>query len=286
MHLARRDLLLGLPLLLAGVSAYAGQEDPLDRLEQRLGGRLGLSALNTATGARLRHRADDRFAMCSTFKATLVAAVLVLVDRGELKLDRPIKFTAGDLVGHAPVTRAHVREGALPIETLCAAAIEVSDNTAANLLLSLIGGPQRLTEFFRAIGDPVSRLDRTEPELNTNQRGDPRDTTTPDAMLDTLRTLLVEPKILSAASRTRMTGWMQSEQNGRARIRAGLPPTWRVANKPGTSGNGATNDIAVAWPPDRAPIVIAIYTDASGVAPEAGAAIIADAARIVASRLT
>jgi beta-lactamase class A len=226
--------------------------------------------------------------MCSTFKAALAGAVLLRVDRGELALDQRVKFSESDIVANAPVARAHVGEGALPLDALCAAAVEVSDNTAANLLLSLIGGPMGLTEFFRAIGDDVSRLDRMEPELNSNLPNDPRDTTTPDAMAGTLRALLVEQRALSAASRLRLTDWMLNEQNGRDRIRSVLPPDWRVANKPGTSTEsaGATNDIAVAWPPGRAPIVICVYTDAREATLEKRVAAIADVARIVARDLT
>jgi beta-lactamase class A len=166
---------------------------------------------------------------------------------------------------------------------LCAAAVEVSDNTAANLLLSLVGGPAQVTAFFRSLGDNVSRLDRMELDLNSNLPNDPRDTTTPDAMSGNLKSLLVDGEVLGAVSRNRLTSWMLSEQNGRNRIRLGLPANWRVANKPGSSADraGATNDIAVARPPGRAPIVISVYTDAREATPERRTTAIAEVARAV-----
>jgi beta-lactamase class A len=169
------------------------------------------------------------------------------------------------------------------VETLCAAAVEVSDNTAANLLLSLVGGPAQLTAFFRSLGDNVSRLDRIELELNSNLPNDVRDTTTPDAMSGNLKSLLVDGDVLRAESRIRLTNWMLSEQNGRNRIRSGLPSDWKVANKPGTSADraGATNDIAVAWPPGRAPILISVYIDAREATLERRASAIAEVSRAV-----
>lgn len=167
--------------------------------------------------------------------------------------------------------------------TACEAVVSHSDNTAANLLLDLIGGPEALTSFFRDLGDDVTRLDRYELELNSNVDGDPRDTTTPEAMLRNLRTLLLADA-LGARSRELLTAWMVDEQRGKARIRAGLPAAWRIANKPGTSANGATNDMAVAWPRDHAPIVVAAYINASEATAPAREAAIAEIARAVAQR--
>jgi beta-lactamase class A len=280
---SRRNVLAGAALLVIPAVARAEADDRIREIENGLGGRIGVSALNSATGARIRHRGDERFAMCSTFKAALVSAVLVRCDRGDLALDRQIKFGEHDVQPNSPRTGAHLKEGALSVETLCAAAVEVSDNTAANLLLSLVGGPAQLTAFFRSLGDNVSRLDRIELELNSNLHNDPRDTTTPDAMSGNLKSLLVDGDVLSAASRIRLTNWMLNEQNGRNRIRSGLPSDWKVANKPGTSAEkaGATNDIAVAWPPGRAPIVISVYIDAREATLERRTMAIAEVSRAV-----
>jgi beta-lactamase class A len=293
MRSSRREFIIGSALLFSPALffsptvVYAEAYDRIVESEKTLGGRIGVSALNTANGARIRHRGDERFAMCSTFKASLVGAVLARCDHGDLALDQQIKYGESDLLENSPKTAAHLREGALSLEMLCAAAAEFSDNTAANLLLSLIGGPAQVTAFFRSIGDNVSRLDRMELDLNSNLPNDPRDTTTPDAMSGNLKSFLVDHEVLSAASQNRLTKWMLDEQNGRNRIRSGLPPDWRVANKPGTSPAkaGATNDIAVAWPPDRAPIIVCVYTDAREATPERRISAIAEVSRVVGASL-
>ena len=287
MRHSRRDFLIGTALLVSPAVARAGVDDRILEMENTLGGRIGVSALNTANGLRIRHRGDERFAMCSTFKAALVGTVLARFDHGDLALSQQIKFGERDLLSNSPETIAHLNEGALSAEMLCAAAVKVSDNTAANLLLSLIGGPAQLTAFFRSLGDNVSRLDRVELDLNSNLPNDPRDTTTPDAMSGNLKSLLVEGEVLSTASRDRLTNWMLNEQNGRNRIRLGLPSDWLVANKPGTSADraGATNDIAVAWPPGRAPIKISVYIDAREATLERRTMAIAEVARVVGSAL-
>ena len=287
MRHSRREFLIGTALLVSPAVARAGVDDRILEIENTLGGRIGVSALDTANGLRIRHRGNERFAMCSTFKAALVGAVLARCDHGDLALSQQIKFGERDLLSNSPETIAHLNEGALSAEMLCAAAVKVSDNTAANLLLSLIGGPAQLTAFFRSLGDNVSRLDRVELDLNSNLPNDPPDTTTPDAMSGNLKSLLVEGEVLSTASRDRLTNWMLNEQNGRNRIRLGLPSDWLVANKPGTSADraGATNDIAVAWPPGRAPIVISVYIDAREATLERRTMAIAEVARVVGSAL-
>jgi beta-lactamase class A len=287
MRYSRRNFVIGSALLFAPAFLHAEAYDRIVEIEKALGGRIGVSALNTANGGRLRHRGDERFAMCSTFKAALVGAVLARCDHGDLTLHQQIKFGESDLLVNSPRTIAHLRQGALSVDMLCAAAVEVSDNTAATLLLSLIGGPAQVTALFRSLGDNVSRLDRMEPDLNSNLPDDPRDTTTPDSMASNLKSLLVDEEALSAASRSRLTNWMLNEQNGRNRIRFGLPADWRVANKPGSSADraGATNDIAVAWPPGRAPLVISVYTDARETTPERRTMAIAEVARAAAALL-
>ena len=227
-----------------------------------MGGRVGVAALNTADGAWLRHRADERFAMCSSFKVLLAASVLARIDQGTLAPDRRVDYTRADLLDHSPRTQARVGQGFMSVADLCAAAVEVSDNGAANLLLGLTGGPAALTAWLRRIGDPTTRLDRTELSLNTNLPGDPRDTTTPQAFVATLDRLLLG-RVLSAESRGRLADWMIKCETGRDRLRAGVPPTWRAGDKTGTGANGAVNDVAILWPPGRAPILIAVLMSGS-----------------------
>jgi beta-lactamase class A len=236
-----------------------GIEEGLAAIEARAGGRLGVAILDTSSGMHHSRRSSERFPMCSTFKLLAVAGVLARVDAGRESLGRTIAYGEADLLEYAPVTRAHVGDGAMSLEALCAAAIEQSDNTAGNLLLALLGGPPGLTSYVRSLGDTVTRLDRDEPTLNASVPGDERDTTTPLAMLGCLRKLLVETEALSPASRARLAAWLVGSTRGTARIRAGLPAGWRAGSKAGTGGNGATNDVAIAWPPGSGPVLIAAY---------------------------
>ncbi|QPF86165.1 class A beta-lactamase [Bradyrhizobium genosp. L] len=254
------------------------------RIEQGTGGRLGIAVLDTETGARASLRGDERFPMCSTFKALATAAVLRRVDRGESSLDQRVQFEAKDIQPYSPVTKEHVASG-MTLAEICEAAITQSDNTAGNMILREIGGPAGFTSFFRAIGDNVSRLDRWEVALNEAVPGDERDTTSPTAMLKNLQRVLLGD-VLSAASRRRLTDWMVANKTGDTRLRAGLPKDWRVADKTGTGERGTYNDIGVFWPPGRKPIVVTVYlTGATAPLADCNAAI-AKVARAVADAST
>jgi beta-lactamase class A len=245
-----------------GAAAQPGTGAPFAEIEAGIGARLGVTAVDTRNGARLSWRGDERFAMCSSFKWVLAAAILARADRGEIMLDRRVSYSRADMLPHSPVTAGHLEEGGLPVEALCAAIVEVSDNTAANALLKLIGGPAELTAYLRRSGDSETRLDRMEPALNSNLPGDPRDTTTPNAMAATMNRLLLGGA-LSPAARTRLIGWMKDCRTGRARIRAGLPADWVAGDKTGTGDNGAVIDDAIVWPPGRPPILIASHLSGS-----------------------
>jgi len=289
-RLSRRAALAGIGAasLLAPVelSAALRGEDALARIEAGLGGRLGVAAVNLRTGARLSHRANERFAMCSTFKWTLAALVLAEVDAGRAKLAEAIRLGKGDLLPHSPVTETHLAAGTITLGELCAAAIGVSDNAAANLLLRRLGGPVRLTAFLRRTGDPVTRLDRTETALNENRPGDPRDTTTPAAMIGSMHRLIFGTG-LSPHSREVLQGWMRATTTGLDRLRGGLPRGWIAGDKSGTGANGAYNDVAFAVPrPGSPPLLIACYIDAARASGAAASAAHIAVARIVARQLT
>lgn len=268
----RRSLILGggswwLASLLAPAAAFA--EGPLAEIaviERRIGGRIGLAVLDTRSGAHLGYRASERFAMCSTFKWLLAAALLGEVDARRARLDERLAYGRGDLLEHSPVTAPRVAEGGLALGTLCEAAVVDSDNTAANLLLERLGGPLALTRYLRRLGDPVTRLDRREPALNDNLPGDPRDTTTPAAMAAVMRALLTR-EVLAAPSRERLLGWLRACRTGRMRLRAGLPPGWQAGDKTGTGARGAVNDVAIVWPPHQPPFLLAVYLSGSTAAP-------------------
>jgi len=253
-------------------------------LERRNGGRLGVAALDTASDRKTGYRSDERFPLCSTFKFLAAAFVLARVDRGDERLDHRVVFSDKDLVTYSPVTKEHVGPAGMSMAEVCDAAITLSDNTAGNLMLASFGGPSALTHHVRTLGDGVTRLDRIETALNEATPGDPRDTTSPAAMLGTMQRLLVGDA-LSAGSRERLTGWLLASKTGAKRLRAGLPADWRLGDKTGTGGNGSANDIAIVWPPGRAPILIAVYFTGSTISDEARSAVIADAGRIVAAGL-
>lgn len=284
-HLDRRLFLraAGLGVIVAGIGC-AAEDDPIADIEAELGGRVGVLALDTADGRSLAHRADERFAMCSTFKWLLAACVLRQVERGELALDRQIAFDESDLLDYAPVAKENVDEGSMRVDALCAAAVSVSDNTAANLLLGLVGGPDGLTAFLRESGDDVSRLDRIEPALNTNLPGDERDTTTPRAMVGSMQRIILGD-VLRAAQRDLLIRWLRDSVTGASKLRGGLPPDWITGDKTGAGANGASNDVAIAWPPGRAPVLIASYLSGSTAEPAALNAAHAAVAAAVADRL-
>jgi beta-lactamase class A len=258
-------------------NAQGGTAGALADLERSLGGRMGMFALDTGTGKTVGHREDEHFAMCSTFKWVLAAAVLQRVDKGELTLGDPVAYGRTDLQEYSPVTMEHVDEGSMTLEALAQAAVTVSDNTAANLLIGKVGGPGGITQFARTQGDAVTRLDRDEPSLNENLEGDERDTTSPKAMVGLARAVLVG-SALSSASRERLLSWMRASKMGQRRLRAGLPEGWVGADKTGTGANGSNNDVLLATYDGRAPILIASYMSGSrtpGLTLEAGHASIA-----------
>lgn len=227
--------------------------------ERASGGKIGVYAENVRTSATFVWRANERFVMCSTFKASVAACILARVDRGEDRLDQMISYGPKDILDYAPVAQDNLARGALSIADLCKGAVELSDNTCANLLLRHLGGPVKLTAFWRALGDTTSRLDHYEPELNRSPPGDPHDTTTPAAMAGDLKRLVLGDA-LSQASRDRLTGWLVNCKTGDKRLRGGLPKDWRIGDKTGNNGADAVSDIAVAWPRPDVPIVIAVYT--------------------------
>ena len=257
--------------------AFPHFEDPFVSLEERHGGRLGVFALDTQAGRLLAHRGDERFLMCSMFKLPLAAAVLARADAGQLKLTDQVSYSAADLPGYAPVTKAHLKQGSLSLEELCAAAVEFSDNGAANLLLASLGGPQALTRFARKQGDAVTRFDRTELSLNFAS-GD-LDTTTPQAFVGLVRTILLGDA-LKPESRQQLMEWMMACETGKKRLRAGLPQGWRAGDKTGTAGP-ETNDTAIVFPPSRPPVIVSALYDAPKASDDEREAMLRDVGAIV-----
>ncbi|RKU04795.1 PenA family class A beta-lactamase [Burkholderia sp. Nafp2/4-1b] len=247
-------------------------------LERAAGGRLGVCAIDTASGRRALHRADERFPFCSTFKAMLSAAVLAQSVEHPGLLQQRVTYGQADLVNYSPVSSKHVGTG-MTVAELCEAAIQYSDNAAANLAMKLLGGPAAVTAYARTIGDDTFRLDRWETELNTALPGDLRDTTTPAAMAASLRVLTLGDA-LPPAQRAQLVAWLRGNKVGDKRIRAGVPAGSQVADKTGTGDYGTTNDAGVIWLPSRAPIVLAVYYTQTRADAKAKDDVIAAAARI------
>ena len=277
-NLSRRAMLGGGALLFPELPSRAATPrrdragDRLNALERRTGARIGLAAMDTGSGRGIFYREAERFLMCSTWKFPLVAAVLARVDTGKESLSRLVRFTKADMVSYAPVTSQHAGSG-MTVAALCEAAITVSDNVAANLLLAVAGGFPGFNQFIRSLRDRTTRLDRDEPMVNRPD-GD-KDTTTPVAMLGDMKTILLG-NMLSAASRQTLMGWLAANTTGGTMLRAGLPQGWAVGDKTG-HGDTATNDLAIATPPGRKPVLIAAFIRGGD------AAVLAEIGRLVAT---
>ncbi|HHH0781310.1 TPA: class A beta-lactamase BlaA, partial [Yersinia enterocolitica] len=261
----RRSLLLAgitLPLVSFALPAWANAlpasvDKQLAELERNANGRLGVAMINTGNGTKILYRAAQRFPFCSTFKFMLAAAVLDQSQSQPNLLNKHINYHESDLLSYAPITRKNLAHG-MTVSELCAATIQYSDNTAANLLIKELGGLAAVNQFARSIGDQMFRLDRWEPDLNTARPNDPRDTTTPAAMAASMNKLVLGDA-LRPAQRSQLAVWLKGNTTGDATIRAGAPTDWIVGDKTGSGDYGTTNDIAVLWPTKGAPIVLVVY---------------------------
>ncbi|MEM0653908.1 OXY family extended-spectrum class A beta-lactamase [Klebsiella huaxiensis] len=249
-----------LPLLLCNSSLWANADAiqrKLTDLEKSSGGRLGVALINTTDNSQILYRGDERFAMCSTGKVMAAAAVLKQSEADNQVLNKRLEIKKSDLVVWSPVTEKHLQSG-MTLAELSAATLQYSDNTAMNKMIGYLGGPDKVTAFARSIGDVTFRLDRTEPALNTAIPGDERDTTTPLAMAESLHKLTLG-NALGEQQRAQLVTWLKGNTTGGQSIRAGLPAGWVVGDKTGAGDYGTTNDIAVIWPENHAPLVLVTY---------------------------
>lgn len=266
----RRSLMgLALGAVLAGEAGAASASATLKSLHKKIGGRLGVHILDSQSGRRIKYDDGSRYAMASTFKLPLAASLLWQVDRGAFPLTQTMPIARKDLQENSPILDAAIQKGVteLAVRDLCGAAVAFSDNAATNILLNGMGGPETVTKFLRSIGDKVTRCDRIEPDLNSNLPGDERDTTTPFAMTETLLRIFTQD-VLTLGSRALLIEWMMGSRTGLDRVRKGLPRGWQVGDKTGTGQNGAYNDLVVTWPPNRRPILAAVYMSESTRTPQ------------------
>ncbi|GAA5181215.1 class A beta-lactamase Bla1 [Rugosimonospora acidiphila] len=257
--------------------ALVHADQTFQALESEYGARLGVWALDTGSNRTVAWRADERFAYASTFKA--LAAGVVLRQDSTAQLAQVIHYTNADLVDYSPITEQHVEDG-MTVSAICDAAIRYSDNTAGNLLFRELGGPNALGADLKKIGDDTIHVDRVEPDLNDAVPGDVRDTSTPRAMGTDLKELAVG-NVLPSDKRTLLDGWLKGDTVGGTLIRAGVPAGWTVGDKSGAGEYGTRNDIAVVWPPNRAPIVLAIMSTRTTRDATYDDALIANAAKAV-----
>jgi beta-lactamase class A len=256
------------------------------RIEAERGGRLGVAVLDTSTGQRAGYRQDERFPILSTYKTLAAAAVLARADAGRDSMERRVRFTRKDLVTYSPVTEKHVGGEGMTLAALCEAAIVTSDNTAGNLLFDAIGGPAGLTAWLRTLGDGLTRLDRLETALNEALPGDPRDTTTPAAMLADLQAVTLG-SVLSPPARQMLVAWLRGCRTGDKRLRAGLPLGWTAGQKTGSGDRGSSNDAGLLWPPNGgAPVLVAAYLTGGAADSAVRDAALADVAATVAEVLS
>lgn len=245
----------------------------VDQEEKTLKARIGLSIINTADGKLISYRGDERFPLNSTHKALTCAALLKLVDEQKLKLTETVSFDQSRLVSYSPITEKHVTPDSMSWQDVCSASVSYSDNTAANLVFEKLGGPEKATQFLRKAGDQVSRMDRTEPEINDVAAGELRDTTTPEAIVKTLQKLLIGD-VLSPESREQLKQWMVNDQVANDLLRSQLPQGWTIADKTGSGNDGSRSIISVIWPEYGDPLIVTIYiTQTSSTVAESNKAI-------------
>lgn len=285
----RREILTGLMTVAPALSSWqatatdrnAGEFDQIRALEQRHGGRLGVAILDTGNRRIVEHRGGERFPLCSTVKLHAAAYVLARVDQRKEQLDRRIIYPKDYLVSYSPQSEKFAGDVGMTMSEICEAALTLSDNTAGNLMLDSFGGPPALTRYLRSIGDAHTRLDRRETALNEGTPGDPRDTTTPLATLEVVRQTVLGDA-LSPASRNQLATWLMASTTGNERLRAGVPRDWQVGDKTGSGAYNITNDIAVIWPENRAPIVVTAYYTQAQASPKERNEVLATVGRVAA----
>lgn len=235
----------------------SSNKNAFKKLEKEFDARLGVYAIDTGSEQTVEYRSDERFAYASTFKA--LAAGAILQTKSVEELEEVMTYTEADLVTYSPVTEKHVDSG-MTLEEICKAAIHYSDNTAGNLLFEALEGPDGLEQILREMGDETTEVDRIEPDLNEATPGDSRDTSTPEALANSLQTYVLSDQ-LPEDKQALLIDWLKGTTTGDTLIRAGVPDGWQVGDKTGAASYGTRNDIAVVWPSDRRePIVIAILS--------------------------
>ncbi|WP_085905710.1 class A beta-lactamase [Kiloniella majae] len=263
MHISLQNFqrAVGIFCLVIGASSAGAADrivETVTGLEESIGGRIGVAVYDLQTGQKWEYRSDEKFPMSSTFKPFACAALLTQNERKDETLERMVSVSRDDLVSYSPVIEKYADDGEVSLRKSCEATVSISDNTAGNLVLKEIGGPEGFTRFMRSIGDNTTRLDRWETELNEAQPDDLRDTTSPKAIATSLQKLLLEDA-LSPEARIEITNWMLNDRVADDLFRSRLPKGWKIADKTGAGGFGSRGIIAVIWPPSHKAVVASVY---------------------------
>lgn len=258
------------------------REEAFKELEDEFDARLGVYATDTGSDQIISYRSNERFAYASTFKVLAAGAILQTASIDDL--EKVITYSQEDLVTYSPVTENHVDDG-MKLKEIMEAAVRYSDNTAGNLMLEELGGPDGLEEKLREVGDETIEMDRMETDLTEAAPGDTRDTSTPKALAESLEKYVLSD-LLPEDKRDLLIDWITGNETGDTLIRAGAPEGWEVGDKSGAGGYGTRNDIAVVWPPDhKAPIIIAILSSRDAADADYDDTLIEEAARRVIEQL-
>ncbi|MFA6210828.1 MAG: class A beta-lactamase [Candidatus Obscuribacterales bacterium] len=238
-------------------------------------GEVGIAVVDSTRHKQFFLNQDQAFPMQSVCKFPLSIAVLRLADQGKLSLQDKVTVRLSDVVPfHSPIKEEIKGDKSdFTIRALMTAAVCNSDNTACDVLIACAGGTSAVTNILKEAGVKGIRLDRPEGKLQPDSVQiakflvDPRDTATPEAMIEMLQNLY-SGKLLSKSSTAVILQDLFNCKTGPARITAGLPAGWTVAHKTGTGRdvagqNTATNDVGVAVGPHGETIYIAIFTKGS-----------------------
>ncbi|ENM6581853.1 CARB family carbenicillin-hydrolyzing class A beta-lactamase [Vibrio alginolyticus] len=275
-----KKLFLLAGLMVCSTLSYASQlNEDISLLEHQTSSRIGVSVWDTQADERWDYRGDERFPLMSTFKTPACAKMLSDMDSGKLSKNATAKVDERSIVVWSPVMDKLAGQNTR-IEHACEAAMLMSDNTAANLVLNEIGGPKAVTMFLRTIGDKATRLDRIEPRLNEATPGDSRDTTTPNAILNTLRTL-IEGETLSYESRVQLKIWMQDNKVSDSLMRSVLPTGWSIADRSGAGGHGSRGINAIIWKENHRPVYISIYVTETELSLQARDQLVAQISQLI-----
>ena len=281
---------------LAQAQNVKGVPQKIEKLSQGLVGRIGVAAQEIGSGVSVTVNGDETFVMASTYKVAIAVALLDRVDKGQIKLSDLIDLPQDEMVvGTNAIAESYVHPGVqFSVANLIEVMITESDNTATDFCLKLAGGPEAVTKKLRSLGITDLRVDRATSEIlrdfyglsdkaffpvvtkavaddptillkmtqpNMEFEKDPRDHTTPKAMLDLL--LAIDAgTAMSAESSKFLLGVMSRTRTGAGRLKGLLPKGTPVAHKTGTIG-GVANDVGFITLPDGRRFAIVVYTNSS-----------------------